>query len=46
MLHKHELEILNQVGASDDLSSGRSTFMVEMAEVANILRNAKRQRIK
>lgn len=32
--------IFTRVGASDDLSSGRSTFMVEMTEVANILRNA------
>ena len=28
------------MGASDDLASGQSTFMVEMTEVANILRNA------
>ena len=32
--------IFTRVGASDDLSSGRSTFMVEMSEVSNILRNA------
>ena len=32
--------IFTRVGASDDLSLGQSTFMVEMAEVANILRNA------
>ncbi len=32
--------IFTRVGASDDLSSGRSTFMVEMSEVANILDNA------
>ena len=32
--------IFTRVGASDDLSTGRSTFMVEMNEVANILRNA------
>ena len=30
------------MGASDDLASGQSTFMVEMTEVANILRNATR----
>jgi len=34
--------IFTRVGASDDLSSGQSTFMVEMTEVANILRNATR----
>ena len=33
-------KIFTRVGASDDLSSGQSTFMVEMTEVANILRNA------
>ena len=32
--------IFTRVGASDDLGSGQSTFMVEMNEVANILRNA------
>lgn len=32
--------IFTRVGASDDLASGQSTFMVEMTEVANILRNA------
>lgn len=32
--------IFTRVGASDDLASGKSTFMVEMSEVANILRNA------
>ncbi len=35
--------IFTRVGASDDLASGQSTFMVEMTEVANILRNATRQ---
>ena len=34
--------IFTRVGASDDLASGQSTFMVEMIEVANILRNATR----
>lgn len=34
--------IFTRVGASDDLTSGQSTFMVEMNEVANILRNATR----
>lgn len=34
--------IFTRVGASDDLSQGQSTFMVEMTEVANILRNATR----
>ncbi len=33
-------QIFTRVGASDDLSAGQSTFMVEMSEVANILRNA------
>jgi len=32
--------IFTRVGASDDLSSGQSTFMVEMTEVSNILKNA------
>ena len=32
--------IFTRVGASDDLASGQSTFMVEMSEVSNILRNA------
>ena len=32
--------IFTRVGASDDLSTGQSTFMVEMTEVANILNNA------
>ena len=34
--------IFTRVGASDDLASGQSTFMVEMTEVADILRNATR----
>ena len=34
--------IFTRVGASDDLASGQSTFMVEITEVANILRNATR----
>ena len=34
--------IFTRVGASDDLSSGQSTFMVEMSEVASILKNATR----
>ena len=33
-------QIFTRIGASDDLSSGRSTFMVEMTEAANILNNA------
>jgi DNA mismatch repair protein MutS len=33
-------KVFTRVGASDDLSSGQSTFMVEMSEVANILTNA------
>ena len=32
--------IFTRIGAADDLASGRSTFMVEMTEMANILRNA------
>ena len=35
--------IYTRIGASDDLSSGRSTFMVEMTEAANILNNASDQ---
>ncbi len=35
--------IYTRIGASDDLSSGRSTFMVEMTEAANILNNASTQ---
>ncbi len=35
--------IFTRIGASDDLSSGRSTFMVEMTEAANILNNASKQ---
>ena len=35
--------IYTRIGASDDLSSGRSTFMVEMTEAANILNNASSQ---
>ena len=34
--------IFTRIGASDDLSMGQSTFMVEMSEVANILNNATR----
>ena len=33
-------KVFTRVGASDDLSSGKSTFMVEMMEVSNILKNA------
>lgn len=33
-------KIFTRVGATDDLSAGQSTFMVEMTEVANILKNA------
>lgn len=33
-------KIFTRIGASDDLSSGKSTFMVEMWEVSNILKNA------
>ncbi len=35
--------IFTRVGASDDLASGQSTFMIEMNEVANILKNATAQ---
>lgn len=35
--------IFTRVGASDDLATGQSTFMVEMSEVANILNNATRK---
>lgn len=35
--------IFTRIGASDDLSSGQSTFMVEMSEVSNILQNATKQ---
>ena len=40
MLILEYARIFTRVGASDDLASGQSTFMVEMTEVANILRNA------
>src|SRR5690554_2226695 len=36
-------QIFTRIGASDDLASGRSTFMVEMNEAANILNNATAQ---
>ena len=36
-------QIFTRIGASDDLASGRSTFMVEMSETANILHNATEQ---
>lgn len=36
-------KIFTRIGASDDLASGRSTFMVEMTEAANILHNATTQ---
>ena len=35
--------IFTRIGAADDLAGGRSTFMVEMTEVANILHNATRE---
>jgi DNA mismatch repair protein MutS len=36
-------QVFTRIGASDDLASGRSTFMVEMNEAANILNNATSQ---
>jgi DNA mismatch repair protein MutS len=33
-------QIFTRIGAADDLAGGRSTFMVEMTEAANILHNA------
>lgn len=36
-------QIFTRIGASDDLASGRSTFMVEMSEAANIMNNATEQ---
>jgi DNA mismatch repair protein MutS len=36
-------QIFTRIGASDDLASGRSTFMVEMSETANILHNSTEQ---
>lgn len=36
-------KIFTRIGASDDLSGGKSTFMVEMWEVSNILKNATRR---
>jgi DNA mismatch repair protein MutS len=36
-------KIFTRIGASDDLTSGQSTFMVEMSEVADILKNATRR---
>jgi len=36
-------QIFTRIGAADDLASGRSTFMVEMTETANILHNATEQ---
>ncbi|CAE6509862.1 DNA mismatch repair protein MutS [Nitrosomonas nitrosa] len=36
-------QIFTRIGASDDLAGGRSTFMVEMTEIANILRHATAQ---
>lgn len=36
-------KIFTRIGAADDISSGRSTFMVEMTETANILHNATSQ---
>ncbi len=36
--------IFTRIGASDDLSAGQSTFMVEMTEVAEIVKNCYRQK--
>lgn len=38
-------QLFTRIGAADDLSAGRSTFMVEMAETANILHNATRESV-
>ena len=35
--------VFTRIGASDDLSAGQSTFMVEMSEVAELLKNATRK---
>ena len=40
---RSDRQIFTRIGASDDLASGRSTFMVEMTEAANILHNATRK---
>ena len=39
-IYQYAIRFFTRVGASDDLASGQSTFMVEMTEVANIFRNA------